>query len=108
MSLVHAVLRPFGYLAYLIGLFALSASASLLGERDDLGFFAGRLARMLWRYRAATRPGVRVAWALWAVLFAVALSPADPLPTRWDEVALAVAALAVLQRRALGGLRGER
>jgi hypothetical protein len=108
MSLVRTIVRPLGWLAYLAGLLALSASATLLGERDDLGFFAGRLARTLWRYPATTRPGVRVAWALWAMLFALALSPADPLATRWDEVALAAAALAVLQRRAFVGLRGER
>jgi hypothetical protein len=35
--------RPFGYLAFVAALAALSASAKLLGHDHALGFFAGRL-----------------------------------------------------------------
>jgi len=108
MFLARILVRPFGYLAYVVALAALSASARLLGEKDELGFFTERLARMLWRYPEVTRRGVQVAWLVWAVLFAVALSPADPIATPWDEVALGAAALVVLWRRFFGGNRAER
>ena len=92
---VRLVLRPFGYLAFVVGLAALSLTAKLLGDRHELGFFAGRLSRSVWRYPEVTRRGVQAAWAVWAVLFWVALV-VDPLATPWDEVALgAVAALAL-------------
>jgi hypothetical protein len=94
----RSLLRPFGYLAFLTGLLALSATARLLGEQDELGFFSGRLARAVWRYPEVTRGGVRMAWLLWALAFALAISPYDPLTTRWDEVALGVGALIVLAR----------
>jgi hypothetical protein len=108
MFLARFLFRPLGYLAYVAALAALSGAARLLGETDELGFFAGRLARMLWRYPEVTRQGVRIAWLVWAVLFAVALSPVDPLATPWDEVALGAAALIVLWRRLFGGSRAER
>ena len=42
-TVMLAVTRPFGYLAFVLALAALSASAKLLGEDHELGFFAGRL-----------------------------------------------------------------
>lgn len=105
MSLVRFVVRPFGNVAYVLALVVLSGAARLLGERDELGYFAGRLARLLWRHSEITRLGVRTAWLMWGALFAIALSPIDPLSTRWDEVALAVTALLVLARRLRGAHR---
>jgi hypothetical protein len=104
---VRFLLRPFGYLAFVVGLLALSAAAKVLGERHELGFFAGRLTRTVWRYPEVTRRGVQVAWLLWAILFALALSPIDPLATRWDEAALAVLALTALAYHSYGGHRAE-
>jgi hypothetical protein len=106
--LVRFVVRPLGYLAFVIGLGALSAASRLLGERHELGFFAGRLARMMWRYPEITRPGVQAAWAVWALLFAVALSPLDPFASEWDEVVLGAGALGVLWRRAVDGRQAGR
>jgi hypothetical protein len=99
MPVLRLLLRPFGYLAFVLALAALSSAARLLGDRDELGFFSGRLARILWRYPEVTRPGVQVAWLVWFVLFALALSPLDPIASRWDEVVLGVAALVVVWRR---------
>ena len=97
--MLRLIVRPFGYLAFVAALAALSATAWLLGERNELGFFAGRLAESMWRYPEITRRGVRMAWITWVGLVGVALSPLDPLTTRWDEVGLAAVALAVLWRR---------
>jgi hypothetical protein len=105
MNLLRVLVRPFGYLAFVVALAALSAAARLLGETNELGFFAGRLARMMWRYPEITRPGVQMAWVVWFVLFAVALSPADPLATDWDEIGLVAVALGVLWRRLADGDR---
>jgi hypothetical protein len=103
---VHALrllLRPFGYLAFVAAIAALSASAWLLGERHELGFFSGRLAKTVWRYPEVTRRGVQMAWCAWALLFALAISPYDPITSRWDEVALAgFAAIAFLRQRVYG------
>jgi hypothetical protein len=106
--MVRFVLRPLGYLAFVGALAALSAAARLLGERDELGYFTGRLARTLWRYPEVTRRGVQWAWVVWTLMFAVALSPLDPLSTPWDEAALAAAALVVIWRRLVGGRRAAR
>jgi hypothetical protein len=100
-----ACTRPLGYLAFVIALAALSASARLLGEDHELGFFAGRLNGMISRYPEVTRPGVRMAWLLWAVLLALALSPLDPIASRWDEAVLVVLALGVLWWRTAGAPR---
>ena len=54
------VLRPFGYLAFVLALASLSAAAKLLGEKDELGYFSDRLAAMLWRYPEVTRKGVQI------------------------------------------------
>jgi hypothetical protein len=108
MFLARLLLRPLGYLAYVVALAALSGSARLLGDSDELGFFTGRLAGMLWRYPEITRRGIRMAWLVWAALFIVALSPLDPIATPWDEAALAAAALIVLWRRFVGGSRAGR
>jgi len=105
VSLVRFLLRPFGYLAFVFGVLALSAAARLLGERHELGFFSGRLARAVWRYPEVTRRGVQFAWLIWAVLFAIAVSPFDPFATYWDEVGLGVLALAVLAHRYYGAHR---
>ena len=108
MYLVRLVCRPFGYLAFVCALFALSAAARLLGETHELGYFCGRLSRALWRYPEITRRGVQLAWVAWAVLFGVAASPIDPLATWWDAVALAGLAAAVLWRRLFDGRQAGR
>jgi hypothetical protein len=95
--------RPVAYLLFVVSLAALSGAAKLLGERHELGFFSGRLARMLWRYPEVTRRGVQMAWLAWATLFVIAASPLDPIASSWDEVALgAVALLAVWHWLAVG------
>jgi hypothetical protein len=105
---VRFVLRPFGYLAFVLALASLSLAARTLGENDELGFFTDRLARMLWRYPEVTRRGVQIAWLVWAVAFVLSLPPWDPLSTPWDEVALGAAGMAVLWRRIVVGHRAER
>ena len=105
---VRFLVRPLGYLAFVLALASLSVAARLLGETDELGFFTGRLANMLWRYPEVTRKGVQVAWVVWAFAFVIAVSPLDPLSTPWDEVVLGAAAMAVLWRRTVGGRRVER
>jgi hypothetical protein len=105
---MRTLLRPFGHLAFLGAMLALSASARLLGERDELGFFAGRLARLMWRYPEVTRRGVQIAWVLTAVLLGIALSPIDPLATPWDEVVLGAVILSVLWVRIVGRHRAGR
>jgi len=107
-SIVRAIARPFGYLAFVIALAALSIAAKALGDRDELGYFTDRLARTIWRYPEVTRRGVQIAWLVWAVAFLVALSPLDPLATPWDEVVLGAAAMIFLWRRIVGGHRAER
>jgi hypothetical protein len=97
--LVRWLVRPFGYLAFVLALAALSTAARLLGEDHELGYFSERLAAAVWRYPEVTRRGVQMAWLAWTVVFGLALSPIDPLTTRWDEVALGALALAVLWRR---------
>jgi hypothetical protein len=102
------VLRPFGYLAFALALAALSATAALLGDEHELGFFAGRLSAAMRRYPEVTRRGVQMAWIVWGALLAIALTPVDPLATRWDEVVLGAVALAVLWHRRFSGDRVER
>jgi hypothetical protein len=105
MRLLGALLRPLGYLMFALSLLALSAAAKLLGDEHELGYFSSRLARTVWRYPEVTRRGVQMAWLAWAVLFAIALSPLDPLATPWDEVALGALALAFVWHRLVGGRR---
>src|SRR5215831_5593606 len=100
MDRVRFCLRPFGYLAFVLALAALSVTEKLLGEKHELGFFAGRVAQRIWRYPEVTRRGVQTAWVAWGALLALAVSPVSP--THWDEVALAAVALAVLWRRFVG------
>jgi hypothetical protein len=103
------LVRPFGYLAFVLALASLSAAARLLGDKDELGFFVDRLSAMLWRYPEVTRKGVQIAWVVWALAFAVCVSPYDPFTTTpWDEAALAVVAMLVLWRRTVGAHRAER
>ena len=92
------LVRPLGYLAFVLALASLSAAAKLLGDKDELGFFSDRLAAMLWRYPEVTRKGVQTAWVVWAVAFLIALPPLDPLSTPWDEIVLGAAAMGVLGR----------
>ena len=101
MRWLWLLLRPVGYLAFVVALAALSAASRLLGEDDELGFFSARLSKMLWSYPEVTRGGVQAAWVLWAVLFVIALSPVDPIPSSWDEVVLGALALGVAWRRAV-------
>jgi hypothetical protein len=104
---IRFFVRPLGYLAFVLALASLSVAAKLLGEKDELGFFTGRLADMLWRYPEVTRRGVQIAWVVWLLAFLIALPPLDPLSTPWDEVALGAVAMAVLWRRTVGGRRAE-
>lgn len=106
--MLRLVFRPLGYLAFVVALAALSTTAWLLGEESGLGYFAGRLARAVWRYPEVTRRGVQMAWLAWAVLLGIALSPLDPLATRWDEVALLALALAAVWRRFFAARQAER
>jgi hypothetical protein len=106
MAVLRFLFRPLGYLAFVVALGALSLTARMLGESHELGFFAGRVARQIWRYPEITRRGVQVAWLMWAVLFVLALSPVST--TRWDEVGLAAVAVAVFWRRLVGGRRVAR
>jgi hypothetical protein len=99
MGYLRFLLRPAGYLAFVLALAALSVAAWLLGDRHELGFFSRRLADMIWRYPEVTRRGVQMAWVAWATLMVVAVTPLDPLSTRWDEVVLVALALAVIWRR---------
>jgi len=100
-----ACTRPFGYLAFVLAVAALSVTARLLGEEHALGFFAGRLNEMIRRYPEVTRRGVQMAWLFWGLLVALALSPIDPIASRWDEVVLVALALGVLWRRTVGAPR---
>jgi hypothetical protein len=102
-SILRAIARPFGYLAFVVALAALSIAAKALGDRDELGYFTDRLAKTIWRYPEVTRRGVQIAWVVWALAFLIALPPLDPLATPWDEAVLAAAALIVLWRRTVGG-----
>ena len=108
LSILRAVVRPFGYLAFVLALASLSLASKLLGDRNELGYFTGRLAQMLWRYPEVTRRGVQIAWVVWALAFLIALPPLDPLATPWDEVVLGAAAMIVLWRRIVGAHRAER
>ena len=107
-SAVLACTRPFGYLAFVLALTALSASAKLLGDEHELGYFAGRLSETIRRYPEVTHRGVQMAWSSWFLLFALALSPVDPIASHWDDVVLVAFALAVLWRRIGGGRRAVR
>jgi hypothetical protein len=102
-ALWRALLAPIGFLAFVVALGALSVAASLLGEEHELGFFAGRLHRM--RYPELTRHGVQMAWLVWIALFCLAVSPLDPITSRWDEVLLLALAAAAVWRRMIGGRR---
>ncbi len=108
MRVIRTALRPLGYLMFATALVALSGAAKLLGERDDLGFFSGRLAELLWRYPEVTRRGVQMAWLTWAAMFGIAISPVDPIASSWDEVVLAAVALLVVWLRPSGGQRAGR
>ncbi len=108
LSILRFVVRPIGYLAFVLALAALSTAAKVLGERDELGYFTDRLARTLWRYPEVTRRGVQMAWCVWALAFVIALPPLDPLSTPWDEAVLGAAAMIVLWRRLAGAHRAER
>jgi hypothetical protein len=107
MPFLRIIVRPLGYLMFVIALAALSGAAKLLGNRDDLGFFSEKLSAMLWRYPEVTRPGVQMAWIMWAVLFGIAISPLDPIPSSWDEVVLGAGAVIVLVYRFFAGQRAE-
>lgn len=109
MESVVRVLRlialPFGYLVFVVAIAALSLTAWLLGDRHELGFFSGRLAQAVWRYPEVTRRGVQIAWLTWAVMLGIAVSPIDPLATRWDEAVLLALGLAAAWRRLFGDRR---
>jgi hypothetical protein len=99
MYLARFLVRPIGHLVFVIALLALTGAAKLLGEKNQLGVICGRLAQAIWRYPDVTRPGIRLAWLLWALLLVVTVSPLGPLATRWDAVALGAIGLSALWRR---------
>jgi hypothetical protein len=102
-----ACLRPFGYLAFVVAVAALSLAARLLGEEDALGYFSGRLSDSIGRYPEVTRRGVRMAWLAWALLLVLAVSPWDPIASRWDEVALLAIAAGAAWKRLHGRSQAE-
>jgi hypothetical protein len=108
VRVARLVALPFGYLVFVVAIAALSTSAWLLGDRHELGFFSGRLAEAVWRYPEVTRRGVQMAWLAWTVLLVLALSPIDPLATRWDEFVLVALGLAAAWRRLFGDPRAGR
>jgi hypothetical protein len=105
MYLARVLVRPIGHLVFVIALLALTGAAKLLGEKNQLGVICGRLAQAIWRYPDVTRPGIRVAWLLWALLLVVTVSPLGPLATRWDAVALGAIGLSALWRRLFAARR---
>ena len=105
MRVWRLIALPLGYLAFVVALAALSATAWLLGERHELGYFSKRLAETVQRYPEVTRRGVLVAWLTWAALLAIAVSPIDPLATRWDEVVLAAVGFVALWRHVFADRR---
>ena len=108
MRVLRLVALPFGYLAFVVALAALAVASKLLGEQHELGFFSGRLSQAVWRYPEVTRRGVQVAWVAWGLLLIVAVTPIDPLTTRWDEVGLLGLGLAALWRHVFGGRQAGR
>ena len=108
MFVLRALLRPFGYFAFVAALMALSGTARLLGEDHELGYFCGRLSKTMWSYPEVVRRGVQMAWLVWLVLFVIAITPLDPVATPWDQVALAAVALAAIWRRLFDGRRAAR
>jgi hypothetical protein len=102
-----ACLRPFGYLAFVVALAALSFASRLLGDEDALGYFSGRLSESIRRYPEVTRRGVLMAWVAWALLLALAVSPWDPIASRWDEIVLVALGAGVLWRRHHGRVQVE-
>jgi len=105
VRVVRFIALPFGYLVFVVAIAALSLAAWLLGDRHELGFFSGRLAQAVWRYPEVTRRGVQIAWLAWAVMLVIALSPVDPLATRWDEVVLGAIGFVAAWRRLFGERR---
>jgi hypothetical protein len=102
---VRILVRPFGYMAFGLALMMLWATSRLLGERHELGYFSARLHHMVGRYPEVSRWGVQTAWIAWGLLFALAISPLDPIASWWDEVALAALALLVSCHRLVAGRR---
>jgi hypothetical protein len=99
---LRMILRPVGSLAFVAALGVLWMSGRLLGAHDDLGFFAQRLHATITRHPEVIRQGLLMAWLLWLFAFVLALSPLDPIASRWDEVLLGGLAVNVLWRRELG------
>ena len=95
-------------MAFGLALVMLWATSRLLGERHELGYFSARLHEMVGRYPEITRRGAMAAWVCWGVLFAVAVSPFDPITSRWDEVALLALALLASCHRLVAGRRAGR
>jgi hypothetical protein len=93
------LIRPLGYLAFGAALLLLWVAARVLGEKHELGFFAGRLHGMVSQFPEVSRWETPAGWFMWALLFALAVSPLDPIASRWDEVVLLVIALLVCLRR---------
>jgi hypothetical protein len=106
MFLVRLVARPLGHLVFVVAVVALSGAANLLGEGNQLGVICRRLSDSLWSHPDVVRPGIRIAWLVWAVLLAVALSPLDPHANRWDAAVLVALGLAAVWRRLFASRRG--
>lgn len=104
--MLKLVARPLGHLAFVIAVLALSGAAKLLGENSQLGVISRRLSDSMWAHPDVVRPGIRIAWVLWALLLVVALSPLDPHANRWDAVVLLALGLGAVWRRLFASRRG--
>lgn len=71
------------------------------------GFFFGRLAGTLRRDLEVAGKGGQTAWLAWATLFAIAVSPIDPIASPCDEVALGAVALRAVWYWLAFGRRAE-
>jgi hypothetical protein len=106
MFLFRVVARPLGHLTFVVALLALSGAAKLLGEGNQLGLICRRLSDSMWAHPDVTRPGIRIAWLVWVMLLAFAVSPLDPHVSRWDAVVLLALGLAAVWRRLFASRRG--
>ena len=112
-----ACARPFGYVALVVALAALSVASKLPGREQDVDSLASRLRVMVASARG--RRG-RACWAklvhrcaqfaavVWMALFMISISPLDPIAGRLDGILLLALGAIALWRRASARRRLER